>query len=122
MTSGLTGQTYEDRLIEVGLTSLEARRLRGDLIQTWKILHGYNVNESSWFSRTCETANRLTRQFNCSFNLNVKQFNSNVRKNSFSVRVINPWNSLPDYIKESKTLNIFKNCSYDDHVKNVEHI
>ena len=53
--------------------------------------------------------------------LNVKQFNSNVRKNSFSVRVINPWNSLPDYAKESKILNIFKN-SYDDHVRNVEHI
>ena len=102
MTSGLAGETYEERLIEVGLTSLEARPLRGDLIQTWKILHGYdNVNESSWFSRTCETANRLTRQSNCSFNLNVKQFNSNVRKNSFSVRVINPWNSLPDHIKES---------------------
>ena len=96
MTSGLAGHTYEERLIEVGLTSLEARRLRGDLIQTWKILHGYdNVDESCWFS-TCETANRLIRQDNSSFNLNVKQFNSNVRKNSFSVRVINPWNSLPD--------------------------
>ena len=31
MTSGLAGETYEDRLIEVGLTSLGARRLRGDL-------------------------------------------------------------------------------------------
>ena len=39
--------------------------------------------------------------------------------NSFSVRVINPWKSLPDYIKESKSFNIFKN-SYDEHVKNVE--
>ena len=75
MTSGLAGETYEDRLIEVGLTSLEARRLRCDLIQTLKILHGYDtVVESSWFSRTCDTANRLTRQDNCSFNLNVKQF------------------------------------------------
>ena len=75
MTSGLAGQTYEERLIEVGLTSLEARRLRCDLIQTLKILHGYDtVVESSWFSRTCDTANRLTRQDNCSFNLNVKQF------------------------------------------------
>ena len=41
--------------------------------------------------------------------------------NYFSVRVINPWNSLLDYIKESKSLNIFKN-SYDEHVKNVENI
>ena len=73
----------------------------------------------SWLSRTCETVNRRTKQSNCSSNLNVKQFNSNMRKNSFSVRVINPWNSLPDYIKESKSLNIFKN-SYDDHVKNVK--
>ena len=115
MTSGLAGETYEDRLIEIGLTSLEARRLRCDLIQTLKILHGYdNVDESSWFSRTCDTANILTRQSHCSFNLNVKQFNSNVR-------VINPCDSFPDYVKEFKTLNIFKN-SYDDHVKNVEHI
>ena len=84
MTSGLAGETYEERLIEVGLTSLEARPLRGDLIQTWKILHGYdNVDESSWFSRTCETANILSRQSNCSFNLNVKQFNSNMRKTLF---------------------------------------
>ena len=84
MTSGLAGETYEDRLIEVGLTSLEARRLRCDLIQTLKILHGYDtVVESSWFSRTCDTANRLTRQSNCILNLNVKQFNSNIR-------VINP--------------------------------
>ena len=35
------------------------------------------------------------------------------------MRVINPWKSLPDYIKESKSFNIFKN-SYDEHVKNVE--
>ena len=122
MTSGLTGETYEDRLIEVGLTSLEARRLRRDLTQTWIILHGYdNVEESSWFSRTFNTANRLTRQSNCRFNLNVKQFNSNIRKNSFSLRLIKLRNSLPDYIEESKSLNIFKN-SYDEHVKNVENL
>ena len=82
MTSGLTGESYEDKLIKVGLTSLEARPLLGDLIQ--KILHGYDiVEESSWFSRTFNTANRLTRQSNCRFNINVKQFNSSIRKNSF---------------------------------------
>jgi len=41
MTSGLSGSTYEEKLREVGLTSLENRRKRGDMIQVWKILHGH---------------------------------------------------------------------------------
>ena len=40
MTSGLSGSTYEEKLREVGLTSLEERRKKGDMIQVWKILHG----------------------------------------------------------------------------------
>ena len=39
MTSGLSGSTYEEKLREVGLTSLEERRKKGDMIQVWKILH-----------------------------------------------------------------------------------
>ena len=39
MVSGLKGKTYEDRLKEVGLTTLKVRRERGDMIQVWKILH-----------------------------------------------------------------------------------
>ena len=35
------------------------------------------------------------------------------------MRVINPWNSLPDYIKESKSYSRTVN---DEHVKNVENI
>ena len=38
MTSGLTG-TYEQKLAQVGLTTLGDRRVRGDLIQTYKVLH-----------------------------------------------------------------------------------
>ena len=40
MVSGLRGKTYTDRLKEVGLTSLEERRKRGDMIQVWKTRHG----------------------------------------------------------------------------------
>ena len=42
MTSGLSGSTYEEKRREVGLTSLEERRKRGDMIQVWKILHGHD--------------------------------------------------------------------------------
>ena len=41
MTAGLKTGTYQDKLKELGLPSLEERR-RGDMIQTWKILHKYD--------------------------------------------------------------------------------
>jgi hypothetical protein len=36
MVSKLRGKTYEDRLTEAGLTSLVDRRVRGDMIATYK--------------------------------------------------------------------------------------
>ena len=36
--SGLSG-SYEEKLVKVGLTTLVDRRVRGDLIQTYKIMH-----------------------------------------------------------------------------------
>ena len=38
----LHGKAYEQRLIEVKLTTLETRRLRGDLIEMFKILKGFD--------------------------------------------------------------------------------
>ena len=39
------------------MTTLEERRVRGDLIQTWKILHKHdNVKEDTWFTRSVDTA------------------------------------------------------------------
>ena len=40
---GLTDIRYEDRLKECGLTTLETRSLRGDQIEVFKILNGYEI-------------------------------------------------------------------------------
>ena len=43
--------SYEQRLKECGLTTLETRRLRGDQIEVFKILNGYeNIDRNMFFS------------------------------------------------------------------------
>jgi len=41
LISGLSEMGYEERLKILGLTTIETRRLRGDLIEVFKILKGY---------------------------------------------------------------------------------
>ena len=50
MVVGLKGQNYEDKLVELGLRSLEDRRKRIDLVQTFKIVHGIDKIHSSLLS------------------------------------------------------------------------
>ena len=110
MTSGLKSDNYEDKLKEVGLSTLKQRRMRGDMIQTWKILHGHdNVDEKTWFVRAAETAARTTRQSDSRFNIVGSRANTDLRKNTFSIRVVNKWNSLPEELKSVSTLVAFKN-------------
>ena len=62
MTSGLKGGSYEEKLRELGLMSLEERRTRGDAIQTWKIIASYdNIDESLFFERISADSERETR-------------------------------------------------------------
>ena len=50
MVPALRHLQYEDRLKKLGIYSLAARRLRGDLIETFKLLHGYtNINYEIFF-------------------------------------------------------------------------
>ena len=43
---GMAGLSYEERLSGLGLYSLEFRRVRGDLIETYKILTGLDKIDS----------------------------------------------------------------------------
>ena len=87
MVSGLEGKDYLDRLKEVGLTTLEARRERGDMIETWKILTGKeNVNPASWFQMASE-GDQTTRQASHPLNLYRPQWaRLDMRNNYFSAR------------------------------------
>ena len=50
MVSGLKGRNYQEKLKELGLQTLQTRRRRFDMIQTFKILKGFDrVDSSIWF-------------------------------------------------------------------------
>ena len=85
---GLRCRRYEERLNERGLTTLETRR--GDQIEVFKILNGYENIDSNLFFEIKER----TRGHN--FTLVKKQSRLDVRKFSFSHRTINVWNTLSE--------------------------
>ena len=102
------GMGYEERLKFTGLTTLEDRRTRGDMIEVFKMLKGISkVDSSRWF-RLAE--NSRTRGH--SFKLVKCRSRLDVRKNFFSQRVVNTWNSLPAVVVEADSVNSFKN-KYD---------
>ena len=85
------------RLKECGLTTLETRRLRGDQIEVFKILNGYeNIDRNIFFRGHGVT-------------LAKKQCRLDIRKFSFSQRTVNEWNRLSADCVGASSVNIFKN-------------
>ena len=102
---GLRDLRYEERLKECGLTTLETRRLRGDQIEVFKILNGYENIDSNIFFEIKES--KITRGHN--YTLVKKQSRLDVRKYSFSQQTINVWNKLSTDCVHASSVNMFKN-------------
>ena len=97
---------YEERLKKLGLTTLEDRRVRGDMIETYKIITGKeDVNPSKFF--TMATV-RGDPQLTHNMKIYKKRFRLDKRKYSFSQRVIGKWNLLDKDVVESLKTSGFK--------------
>lgn len=104
LVPGLRGLSYEDRLNRLNLFSLERRRVRGDLIQVFKMLNGSSRIPVDKFFKPRPAGNR--RGHHLMFF--KPQTRTSLRASSFEIRVINPWNALPSEIVSSPSLMIFK--------------
>ncbi|KFQ33482.1 hypothetical protein N331_00696, partial [Merops nubicus] len=100
MIRGLEQLSYEDRLRELGLFSLEKRRLRGDLIVAFQYLkEPYRKGGERLFRMS---GNHRTR------GNGVGRYRLGVRKKFFTMRVVRHWNRLPRELVEDPSLEVFK--------------
>ncbi len=94
---------YSRRIKSMNLISLSERKLRGDLIYTYKILR-LGKDGADYFHLRKNERLRGHR-----LHISKPQCKTNIRRNFLSIRVINDWNKLSTDIIESENTNIFKN-------------
>ena len=105
MLRGLQHLPYKDRLRELGLFSLEKRRLWGDLTAAFQSLKGACKQEGTQlFLRVDNSSTRGN-----GFKLKEGRFRLDIRGKFFTMRVVRCWNSCPERLWMPRpSLEVFK--------------
>ena len=113
LMEGFKNLSYPERLRQLHLTTLETRFLRADLIEVFKIFKGFDrVDPNAFFTLN----DRVSRGHD--LKLYKNQATLDIRKYSFSQRVVNEWNRLPSCVVDSNSVNSFKG-GLDRYLKDI---
>ncbi|GAB0178543.1 hypothetical protein GRJ2_000319600 [Grus japonensis] len=114
MIRGLEHLSCEDRLRELGLFSLEKRRLWGHHIAAFQYLkEAYKKDGEGLFMRAWSDRTRGN-----GFKLKEGRFRLDIRKELFTVRVVRHWNRLPREAVDAPSLELLK-ARLDEALGNV---
>ena len=98
--------SYPDRLKKLKIPTLSYRRLRGDMIETYKIL---TQKYASIAAPDLQLASHVIGTRGHKYKLNKNHHKTRLRQHFFSSRVIEPWNNLSPHVIEASSTNSFKN-------------
>ena len=106
MVPQLKNLPYEERLKKLKLTTLRERRIRGDMIETYKLITGKeDINPNKFFTIREERGDPELIRGRI---IKKKQANLEPRKMTFSNKVVNYWNELEGSEVWAKTTGEFK--------------
>ena len=103
MIAELKDLPYEERLKKLNLPTLEERRLRGDMIEMFKIVKGIEKVDREDLIQRDEGRTRGHR-----YKLKKTRCLKKLKKDSFPYRCIDVWNELEEEVVDAKNVNIFK--------------
>ena len=96
--------SYKERLMNLKLPLLTYRRKRGDMILIFKIMNGaVRLDANKLFTHVSNKTRGHTKK------VYKTPATKTVRINTFSQRVIDNWNSLPQSVVDAPSINAFKN-------------
>ena len=106
LVKGLAELSYEERLRKLDIPTLAYRRIRADILQTYKILKGHDsLNPRDFFQPPPSNTTR-----GHSLKIFKQSCNTSERQHTFSQRVVSLWNNLPENIVNCETINSFKSA------------
>ncbi len=106
---GMSELSYPERLHRLGLPTLSYRRLRGDLIEVFKITNELYDPDCTSCLKMWKDSTNTGQLRGHSKKLFLQRSRLAVRENAFSLRVVPIWDKLPEDVVSAPDINAFKN-------------